>query len=517
MLRKDVSGVGSASDYVIKASDLSKINNLNNNSVLGLNGCQIEGKYISSLPDEAVELVEPIISLNTIRDSQSGGTLWWMLDEYLGFKSMTSEEYNGSATLRQGANVILYVDSTARNANNLISDDMAAAVKKGTGIIFIGQAKSLNDSLGSGSAAPTTAKFTDVAISGQYNVDSSLFTTNYASTSTYYARGYKYTSLPTGAKVLFQSSVDKDDAFIGGFQATSGEKDTFANAVTMFSTIVTNDGVPAQALVIGQQLDYRPHYQKLLPILATAIFADAAGIYDDQNDPTVETTLSGSKCTIKATEPDSGVAESGIKTMSVYKDNSGTDKLLGEANSGTFTFVPGKEAVTLKVVATDYAGNETTKKFKVDATAGTVEAIEEKAPTSNGTGYVSGRSNGGSNPSDSDFTSAKSTEDIIAGVEATRIKLRTVKAGKGYIKLSWTKSKGYKVDGYQVFRSVKRYSGYGKKAFFTKKTSALTATYKNTKSVKSGTRYYYKVRGYRVIGDETYYTQYSNKCWWTIK
>ncbi|MDD6042906.1 MAG: hypothetical protein PUB87_04030 [Eubacteriaceae bacterium] len=98
MLRKDAAGVGTASDYIIRTKDLNKISNLADNDVLGLKGCQIEGKYISKLPDEAVPLVEPVISLNTTRTAQSGGPIWWMLDDYLGFGSMA--DYNGTASLK---------------------------------------------------------------------------------------------------------------------------------------------------------------------------------------------------------------------------------------------------------------------------------------------------------------------------------------------------------------------------------------------------------------------------------
>ena len=95
-------------------------------------------------------------------------------------------------------------------------------------------------------------------------------------------------------------------------------------------------------------------------------------------------------------------------------------------------------------------------------------------------------------------------ERIKLGVKATTLKAKST-AGKGYIKVTWTKSKGYKVDGYEVWKSTKRNSGY-KKAFTTTNTS-----YKNTKNVKKGTKYFYKVRGYRMVDGEKVYTQWSTK------
>ena len=375
MLRKTVKGIGNASDYVIKASDLEKIHNLTKNAVLGLNGCHIEGKYIAELPKEAVKLVEPTIQLNTVRTSQSGGPLWWMLDEYLGFKSMTN--YNGNKDgVRKNANVIISNSSTLDTAQ--INE-----VKKGVGIIFIRNVASLNDAnFGIGSPAAKTGSFADVALNGQYNVDDSLFTMNYQNTSTYYARGNKYYDLPKGAKILFQSRLDKEDAFIGGFQATSGEKETFANAVTMFSTIIENDAKPAQVLAIGQYLDYRPHYQKLLPILATAIYASAAGIYDDFNAPVIEEPkYENGKYAVSAKDGNHGYAESGVKKLSVYLEKNGESNLIGEASKGSVYFQPSGEKMQLKAIAVDYAGNETMKTFVVDGSIPT-------PPSGGGSGYV---------------------------------------------------------------------------------------------------------------------------------
>ena len=82
--------------------------------------------------------------------------------------------------------------------------------------------------------------------------------------------------------------------------------------------------------------------------------------------------------------------------------------------------------------------------------------------------------------------------------------------GKKGIKLIWEKSPGYKVDYFEIFRSKKPNSGYGKTPY-AKTSDGKKHTYLNSKGLASGHPYYYKVRGVREIDGVKYYTEWSNK------
>ena len=69
-------------------------------------------------------------------------------------------------------------------------------------------------------------------------------------------------------------------------------------------------------------------------------------------------------------------------------------------------------------------------------------------------------------------------------------------------------------DGLEIYRSIKSNSGYGKKPIFVTKSGK--SSYYNT-AIKSGTKYYYKVRGFVIIDGEQYYTDYSLKAIRTAK
>ena len=112
---------------------------------------------------------------------------------------------------------------------------------------------------------------------------------------------------------------------------------------------------------------------------------------------------------------------------------------------------------------------------------------------------------------EADAAIAEQTEAIKNIEIKVSTNLDATKAGKKGIKVTWKTADGKKLDGVEFFRSVKKNSGYGKKAFFTSKKAGTTGYYLNTKSLKKGTRYYYRVRGYVLVDGQKVYTDWSNK------
>ena len=93
-------------------------------------------------------------------------------------------------------------------------------------------------------------------------------------------------------------------------------------------------------------------------------------------------------------------------------------------------------------------------------------------------------------------------------VEAIKIKASS-KATKGAMTIKWRVIGGNKdaAAGYQVWRSTKANKGF-KKMITTKKM-----TYKNTKNLKKGTTYYYRVRAYARVDGKLYFSDFSNKAY----
>lgn len=118
---------------------------------------------------------------------------------------------------------------------------------------------------------------------------------------------------------------------------------------------------------------------------------------------------------------------------------------------------------------------------------------------------------------DTENTASDEDKSAVAKeVKETQIKLKSkfVKVkGKPAIALTWSKNGDVNLDGYEVHRSVKKNSGYGTKPY--KQTKGMR--YTNSKSLKKGRTYYYKVRGYKIIDGKKVYTKWSNKAWRTVK
>ena len=87
-----------------------------------------------------------------------------------------------------------------------------------------------------------------------------------------------------------------------------------------------------------------------------------------------------------------------------------------------------------------------------------------------------------------------------------RSKVVTMKTGKPAIRITWFDRNGDKLnfDGVEIQRSTKRYSGF-KKMFDSNRNK-----YYNT-NIKTGTKYYYRVRGYVLFNGEKIYTPWSLK------
>jgi len=110
----------------------------------------------------------------------------------------------------------------------------------------------------------------------------------------------------------------------------------------------------------------------------------------------------------------------------------------------------------------------------------------------------------------------KAIAEQKAKVESVKLKLRSANAktskGKKAIKLTVSEvtDTGIDFDGYVIYRSTKKTSGF-KKIYTTK-----TGTYYNT-SAKKGVKYYYKAKGFVTIDGEKVYTGWSKKAIRTAK
>ncbi len=100
-----------------------------------------------------------------------------------------------------------------------------------------------------------------------------------------------------------------------------------------------------------------------------------------------------------------------------------------------------------------------------------------------------------------------SEESAVITIAVTKTKpIKTIKFSnrtKNNVKLTWSKTSG--ASGYQIYRSTKKSSGY-------KKIATIIGGSKKTytdKTLKPGTTYYYKIRGYKTFNGTDYTGEFS--------
>ena len=89
-------------------------------------------------------------------------------------------------------------------------------------------------------------------------------------------------------------------------------------------------------------------------------------------------------------------------------------------------------------------------------------------------------------------------------IKKTAVNLSTDYADKG-IQVKWS-FPGVKLDGYQIYRSTSKNGTYK----LVKTAKSGTKNWTNS-GLKTGKRYYYKVRGYKTVNGKKVYTKYSDK------
>ena len=115
-----------------------------------------------------------------------------------------------------------------------------------------------------------------------------------------------------------------------------------------------------------------------------------------------------------------------------------------------------------------------------------------------------------------------SKAETLAALDSSRLvarsKLVTLKNGRKGIRITWSDKNGAEMnfDGVEIYRSTKK-NRFGKKPFYATRGSKSAGYYINSKSLKSGVTYYYKVRGYVLIDGQKHYTDLSLKAIRTVK
>ncbi len=217
-----------------------------------------------------------------------------------------------------------------------------------------------------------------------------------------------------------------------------------------------------------------------------------------------------------------------LQSVEYYEVNNGTwydlNGAFGPAGSGfTLTDASSTFRVAFKTAGT-YTVNYKVVKVAVDeevvaegsATVTVNPKQETPTPTPPTGGYYPAPSVKPDVTPDEEAAAPEEEEALspFEGLEKfkARSKMTTLK-GKKAIKLTWNVPEGVDYDGFEVFRSTKRYSGFGTKPFWT----TTKTSYTNNKGLEEGKTYYYKVRAFKVVNGEKVYSDWSLKAWRTVE
>lgn len=288
-----------------------------------------------------------------------------------------------------------------------------------------------------------------------------------------------------------------------------------AGLVTAPSAGGEGEAQPEQGYALSMDTSASVETGKTVTPAATVTLPDGADLTWSSSDPNIAKVTDGTVTGLKA---GTAVVTASIELNGVTLVSA--DCRITVTSSGSTGSLPTVPAIQKPII-------ETSEGVTVDLNStGTIAAItvadgyELADVTVNGVSKGAVTTLTGLKTGDKVVVTARKIETaddqaaLIEAVKNTRLVARSMYAaapsGKKAIKVYWFNKDGSELnfDGYEVYRSLKRNSGYGTKPIF----KTTKERYFNT-AIKKGNKYYYKVRGYKVIGGQKVYTPYSLKAW----
>lgn len=206
-----------------------------------------------------------------------------------------------------------------------------------------------------------------------------------------------------------------------------------------------------------------------------------------------------------------------------FEEHNGMKCAKIELLSGTYSFdIPTKEdaaaIISQKAQEKAEAAKKEAEEARKEAEAAKKESVEanKKAEEARKAAEAAKKESGeNSAKAKAALEAAQRAEKIAeeARVKVERLEFKAIKPSvktikstkKKYVKVTWKKVSS--ADGYIIQYSLKS-NFAGKKSLTIKKRTTLTKT---NKKLKSGKKYYFRIRAYKTIGGKKVYTSYSNK------